>query len=322
MMRIALLGASSQIAKDLILSYAEKGCDELLLYVRDQVSATQWLQQNGLSGRYNLHAYQDYGLEPHDAVINFVGVGDPQRAAAMGASIFSITQEYDDMVMRGLSMHPERRYIFLSSGAAYGSTFLEPVTAESMSHIAVNALLPQEYYAVAKLHAEAKHRAHPQFPIVDLRVFNYFSRTQDINARFFITDILRNIRDDTTLSTSPDYMVRDFIHPDDFYQLVQCVLNGPKQNDVLDCYSKAPVDKPELLEAMREHFGLNYEIGPANNVAVNATGTKPHYYSLNRKAAALGYQPAFSSVEGLLVEASAILGRNVQQYQDNTEKQR
>jgi nucleoside-diphosphate-sugar epimerase len=306
MRHVAILGASSQIARDLILSFAAQGEVEPLLYVRDVEATRQWLARHALS--FAVAPYAEYGLVPHDAVINFVGVGDPQRAAAMGASIFSVTQQFDDLVMAGLRQHPERRYIFLSSGAAYGSTFLEPANADTVAHIAINALPPQEYYAVAKLHAEARHRSEPGLAITDLRVFNYFSRTQDLNARFFITDILRAIRDGVTLRTSADYMVRDFLHPSDFHRLVTCVLAAPPRNMALDCYTRAPVDKPALLAAMSEHFGLVAEIAPATAVAVNATGAKPHYYSLNRKAAEIGYQPVHSSLEGLLLESRAILG--------------
>jgi hypothetical protein len=35
---------------------------------------------------------------------------------------------------------------------------------------------------------------------------------------------------------------------------------------------------------------------------VNATGNKPHYYSLNRHAENFGYVPALNSIQGLVVE--------------------
>jgi len=41
---------------------------------------------------------------------------------------------------------------------------------------------------------------------------------------------------------------------------------------------------------------------------VNATGSKPHYYSLNRQAAELGYHPAYSSLDGVVAESAIILG--------------
>ncbi len=311
MKRVAILGASSQIAKDLILSFARgghtAGHTDLLLYVRDTAAAQRWLAAHRLD--FAVAAYADYGQAPHDAVLNFVGVGDPQRAAQMGGAIFGVTQEFDDLALRELQRHPERRYIFLSSGAAYGSTFLEPAGPDTRASIPINAITPQDYYAVAKLHAECKHRALPELAITDLRVFNYFSRSQDLKARFFITDILRAVRDKQVLQTSAGAMVRDYLHPQDFHQLVECVLAAPAGNRVLDCYSAAPVDKATLLATMQRAYGLQYEVNEAP-AGVNATGAKPHYYSLNRQAAELGYHPAYSSIDGIAAESAIILGRD------------
>jgi nucleoside-diphosphate-sugar epimerase len=304
MSRIAILGASSQIAKDLILSFAQRAQSDLLLYVRDCAAMQHWLASHGLV--HSVFSYAEYGRDDHDAVLNFVGVGDPQRAAQMGGEIFSVTQKFDDLVLDDLKNHPQRRYVFMSSGAAYGSAFLEPVGPNTRASIAINALVPQEYYSVAKLHAESKHRALDDRAITDIRLFNYFSRTQDMNSRFFITDILRAIRDGETLQTSSDYMARDFLHPADFCRLVDCILAAPAGNRVIDCYTRAPIDKPALLSAMQQKFGLKYQM-VEGGAAVNATGGKPYYYSLNRQAAELGYQPAYSSQDGVILESTYVL---------------
>jgi nucleoside-diphosphate-sugar epimerase len=216
------------------------------------------------------------------------------------------------MALGYVRQHPDCRYIFLSSGAAYGASFDEPVNEKTKATIAINNLQPQDWYAVAKLHAECRHRSLPHLPIVDIRVFNYFSHTQDMEARFLITDILRAIRDKTVLKTSSDYIVRDFIHPSDFYQLVSVLLAAPATNTVVDCYSRAPIDKPTLLAAMQEKFGLQYETTQAA-VSVNATGGKPQYYSLNTRAAEFGYQPALTSLQGVLQEATAMLQQQTTQ---------
>ena len=79
---------------------------------------------------------------------------DPVQAAAMGASIFDVTLKYDEMALDYVRQHPHCRYIFLSSGAAYGSSFDEPVDENTKAVIAINNLQPQDWYAVAKLHAE------------------------------------------------------------------------------------------------------------------------------------------------------------------------
>jgi nucleoside-diphosphate-sugar epimerase len=306
---LAILGASSQLASDLILSMVAAGRSDLLLYVRGLEDTQKWVDMRGLNAHCRVLPYEQYGEVAHDAVLNFVGVGDPRRALDFGISVFEITERFDRLILKELICHPQRRYIFLSSGAVYGNSFREPVTAQSCANIPVNAIGAKDWYAAAKLRAELGHRALTELPIIDLRVFNYFSRTQDLSARFLITDIVRAVRNNEVLRVSSDFIVRDFLHPRDFHQLVECVLAAPPVNMPLDCYSAAPIDKPTLLNVMGERFGLRYEESPVGAVvAPNATGAKSCYYSLNRRAEEFGYHPAYSSLTGVLQEAAAILG--------------
>jgi len=305
-MRTAILGATSQIARDLIVSFSNMGGKHLHLFARRPSEVTKWLASVGLSARYPVDDFSNFANHEFDAVINFVGVGSPARAVAMGNSIFDITLRFDELALDYLNTHSACRYLFLSSGAVYGSSFNEPAKRDTPAVVAINDLAPHEWYGIAKLHAECRHRSHPEFSIIDIRVFNYFSRTQDINTRFLIADILRAIRDKTVLKTSADYIVRDFLHPSDFYGLVKALLSTPATNTAVDCYSRAPIDKPKLLEIMQEKFGLCYEITETQD-SINATGGKPYYYSLNTRAADFGYQPAWTSLDGILNEVSAIL---------------
>jgi len=304
-MRIAIVGATSQIARDLIVSFSETADDNLHLFARRPDEVTKWLVATGLEGRYPTDDFPEFPKLEFDAVINFVGVGNPAQAVAMGNTIFDVTLRFDEMVLEYLQSHPTCRYLFLSSGAAYGSIFTEPAKIDTPAIVPINKLAPHEWYGAAKLHAECRHRAHAELAIVDIRVFNYFSRTQDIEARFLITDILRAIRDKTVLKTSSDYIVRDYLHPSDFYRLVSALLVAPAANLAVDCYSCAPIDKLTLLEALQNEFGLRYEI-TEENMGVNATGRKPHYYSKNIRAADFGYQPSLTSLEGILKEMKAL----------------
>lgn len=307
-MNIAILGATSQIARDLIISFFATEDKQLHLFARRPDEVTKWLASVGMPGRYPVYDFTVFDKQELDVVINFVGVGNPAQAVAMGNSIFEITLRFDEMVLGYLQTHPACRYLFLSSGAAYGSSFKEPANRDTPAVVAINNLAPHEWYGVAKLHAECRHRSYSKLPIIDIRVFNYFSCTQDISTRFLITDILRAIRDGAVLKTSPDYIVRDFLHPSDFYKMVIALLAVPPENAAVDCYSRAPVDKPALLAAMQQKFGLRYEIDKAS-VVVNATGYKPHYYSQNTRAADFGYQPSLTSLEGILLESAKILSR-------------
>ncbi|SAL51159.1 NAD dependent epimerase/dehydratase family protein [Caballeronia sordidicola] len=304
-MRIAILGATSQLGKDLTLSFMT-GADELVLFARRPGAVTQWLESIGAPGRYQVADFDRF--DQHDrfnAVINFVGVGDPAQAAAMGASIFDITLKFDELALTYVRAHPECRYIFFSSGAAYCSRFDQPVDASTRSLVAINQLRPEDWYSIAKLHAECRHRSLPELPIVDIRVFNYFSRTQDMTARFFITDTVRAIQSGKTLATSAENITRDYLGPDDFYQLVQRILNAQPANDVVDCYTKAPVEKLTLLSELQQRFGLKYRV-TTDPAVINATGAKMHYYSTNRKAEAFGYTPTKNSLDNVLDELALV----------------
>lgn len=301
-MRIAILGATSQIAKDLIRSYAAQKQHELVLYARRPDAVMRWLTHEKLTERHMVAAFPAFTTDEHfDAILNFVGVGNPAQAVAMGASIFDVTLKYDEMALGYLRSHPQCRYIFLSSGAAYGSSFDSPVDVSTRAAIDINRLQSQDWYGVAKLHAECRHRALAHLPIVDIRVFNYFSHTQDMEARFLITDIVRAIRDKKVLRTSAEFIVRDFIHPSDFYSLVDAIFTAPVANAVVDAYSKAPIDKKTLLSALQEKFGLQYEF-TETDADVNATGKKTYYYSINSINDIFLYKPKLNSLESILRE--------------------
>lgn len=306
-MRIAILGATSQIAGDLIRSLGEAGRHQLYLYARRPAA----LRPEGAAGAAIVHAgdYASFAAGPDfDAVINFVGVGDPAAAARMGADIFDVTLQFDQLALGYVRAHPRCRYLFLSSGAAYGSRFPRPADRDTPAIVPVNQLAPQDWYGAAKLHAECRHRAHGDLPIIDIRLFNYFSASQDLGARFLVCDALRAIRDRTTLRTSAENIFRDYLHPEDFRRLVETLLDAAPANAVVDAYSRAPVDKFTLLAGLEERFGLAYEVAE-RAVGVNATGSKAHYYSLNTRAADFGYAPALSSLEGVVREAAVLLGR-------------
>lgn len=306
-MRIAFLGATSLIAQNLVLSFATNSKHELVLFARRPEAVTEWLTYVDLYGIYQAHCFDKFIIQDqYDAIINFVGVANPNKAVAMGASIFDVTLQYDELALTYIQQHPTCRYIFLSSGAAYGATFESPVSLNSKAVIDINNLQPHDWYGVAKLHAECRHRSLSPLPIVDIRVFNYFSYFQDTSARFLITDILHAINHKTILMTSADLIVRDFIHPSDFCNLINAILEAPATNTVVDCYSKKPIDKLSLLKKIQEKFGLKYEITKSTNI-VNSTGSKPHYYSLNKSASDFGYQPTHSSLDGVIKELQSAL---------------
>lgn len=303
-MKIAIIGATSQIAKDLIISFSEDHTmHELVMFSRSPEKAIYQFNQFEKKIDYQNLAYTDFDVDlEFDVIMNFVGVGDPAQAKIMGAKIFEITEHYDNLALNYLKTHPACKYIFMSSGAVYGGNFDEPVDKSTPAKININDLQPTDWYTVAKLYAEAKHRAMCKYAIVDIRIFNYFSHTQDMNARFLITDIVRAIKNNEVLKTNSDNIVRDFITPPDFYRLIISIINRPNLNLPIDCYTKAPVDKFSLLEMCQREFGLNYEI--VELAGVNGTGFKANYYPI---VPSDQYAPMFSSLLGVKYEMTCLI---------------
>lgn len=304
--RIAVLGATSQLAGDYV-AQAAAGDDALVLFARDPAAAARGMARRGCDGRFPVAPLDAFGTDDFDAVLNCIGVGDPARAVEMGAGIFDATRRWDDRVLAFLRDRPATRYVFLSSGAVYGDAFDHPVTSDSQAIYPVNRLGPSNWYALAKLSAEAAHRATPDRSIIDLRIFNYVSRTQDPAMRFLVTDMIRAVREARVFETTHQSITRDFLDPPGLFALISAAFAAPAgTNAPADAYSRAPIEKLALLGVMADTFGLDYRFVDSADT-VQATGAKPHYYSLDRTAAAWGYDPPHSSAEVIVAEAGAML---------------
>jgi nucleoside-diphosphate-sugar epimerase len=303
-MKIAIFGANSQIAKDLLLSFSKKKKYEFSLFVRKVELLNKWINNKNLNESYQVQEYSEFSNhQKYDVIINFVGIGDPAKAQKMGSNIFKVTEQYDDMALEYLKQYKRTKYIFLSSGAVYGGNYQEPVNKDTIATIDINNLKSTDWYALAKLYAEAKHRSLSDLSIVDVRVFNYFSHTQSMNARFLITDIIHAIKNKEVFKTSSENIARDFITPPDFYNLIRTIIDFKPINIALDCYTKSPVLKFDLLSEFGSKFGLKYEVGKDIDI-VNATGVKLNYYSVNKAAKSMGYNPKNTSLEGIIQEVN------------------
>lgn len=292
-MKIAVVGATSQIAGDWVKHLKLKNEHVLFLYGRVANTHT------------GVKDYREFGNEDYDVVVNFVGVGDPARAADMGASILEITNRFDDMVLAYLERKPTCRYVFLSSGAAFGSGFEEAASENTLASFRINQLGAQDWYGVSKFYAEAKHRALKDLGIVDLRVFNYLSYSQSIESRFMITDAARAIYNRSVFKTNSLDLVRDYLSKTDFCLLMDCILNAEKCNCAVDCFSAAPVSKFELLNTLNTHFGLQVEVAQQIDF-VNATGVKLNYFSTNHTPALrMGYKPQVTSIDNVVAVVKA-----------------
>jgi nucleoside-diphosphate-sugar epimerase len=267
----------------------------------------------GLPAPHAPHQVADFKNFPdhvYDLVINCVGFGSPQTLQDNLANIFRITTSFDDLVLDYLSGHPQTLYINLSSGAAYGLDFSHPVDEQSPARFNLNNLQAEEFYGIAKLHSEARHRALPRLNIVDLRIFGYFSRHINLTGKSLLSEIISCLENRQVLVTNPVNIQRDFLHPQDLVALIDSCLSHCPLNTSYDAYSRKGISKFELLDFFAGAYGLEYKIDSSHQ-ALTVTGQKNHYYPTGRKAEKIGYSPSNSSLEGISVEAAAILLRQV-----------
>ncbi|MDR3578466.1 MAG: NAD(P)-dependent oxidoreductase [Oryzomonas sp.] len=295
--RIAILGATSHIAKGLIAAWAGREERELVLYARSPDRVREFISLIGCKDPVILPV-EDFGRIRCDVIVNCIGIADPGKLSNEMATIFTLTETWDRRVMDYVSTCPDALYINLSSGAIYGSEFSQPVNEASPAVFPVNAMTASEFYGIAKLHAEARHRAASGLNIVDLRIFSYFSRFIDPATRFLMTDIILALKSGNEMLTTTNNIVRDYVNPDDLVSLMDLLVARKSLNGVYDVYSRKPVTKFEILESFAADFGLHFRV-IEDAKPVTATGTKDHYYSLNYRAAELGYQPRHSSLDSL-----------------------
>ncbi len=303
---IAILGATSHIANGLIYGFHRKGESMLHLFARSLDRVHDFLATIRCRDHVAVMHLESFFESECDIVINCVGIGDPGKLRGAEASIFRLTENYDNLILDYLDSHPGAFYINVSSGAVYGTEFARPADASTRYSVDANNITVPEYYGVAKLNAELKHRAFTKLNIVDLRIFSYFSRFIDPQSKFLLTKILSCIKKKQTFETGPDNIIRDYAHRDDLLSLIEASTSRKTLNDAFDVYSLKPISKFEILDFFSRQYGLKYTV---KDVAQGAspTGSKNHYYSINRKAEKIGYSPRFTSLDCIIQEAKAIL---------------
>jgi len=303
--KTAILGATGHIAKSLIDGFHRLGYYELFLFARSLDYLSGFL--TGIKcDNASCKPFEGFAGEEYNVIINCVGIGDPGKLKNAGALIFRLTEAYDNLVLDYLKTHPDTLYINISSGAVYGTDFEQPAENATCTRLGVNHITSQDYYGIAKLNSEAKHRALADLNIIDLRVFGFFSRFIDPKAQYLINEVIDCVRGGKELVTGPSNIVRDYVHPQDFLSLVNKCITEHTINDVFDVYSLKPVTKFEMLEYFSAEYGLKYIVD--NNMrASTATGTKDHYYSNNKSAQRIGYMPRFTSLDSIAQESQVVL---------------
>lgn len=309
MKRVAILGSTGHIAKNLIYGLSSKNY-KLYLFARNLSSLNSFIQNElNITENISVHDFSNLNHYKYDVIINCVGIGDPGKLRKAGGSIFKLTEEFDNLIMEYLEVNNETLYINLSSGVAYGSNFNTPADQNKSAIININNISFTDYYTISKINTEVKHRAYSNFNIVDLRVFGFFSRFIDLKTPYFLSDIFNCIKEKKEFITGNHDMVRDYIHPKDFLDIVERCITVNEINDVFDVYSQEPITKFQMIDHFVANYNLKVKI-EEDKILTSVTGVKSNYYSLNKRAEVLGYKPKFRSINSITDELSIMLHKH------------
>ena len=314
---IAIFGSTGHIGKNLISFFIKNNDFKIFLFSRD-IKKFESLKMI-FSDTMSFNTYDDFGKNEYDVIINCVGISNPNAFEKNSRSIFDTAEFYDTMVLDYLKNFPTTLYINLSSGAVFSREFDKPVDDSSTYKFDVNGINKGEMYSISKMYLESKHRSLPDLNIVDLRIFGFFSRFIDVNAGFFMSELLQALKNKSEFVTDKKDFVRDYVNPKDFYDLTKNCIANKKINDVFDVYSKEIISKFQILEECFNKFDLKFKLVEKIE-SISPTGVKKNYYSLSRKAEKINYSPQFSSLETILNESSLFLENSHISFSQNKPK--
>jgi len=302
--KIAIVGATSHIAKGLIFFLKDDKSINLHLYARDLEKVSVFLKQIDYQDPVLKH-FSELNDDRIDVIINCIGISFSADSNTLGGNVFELTEHFDHLILNYIQNNQETTYINFSSGAVYGASFYQPASESTKTIIDVNNIRTEDYYRIAKLNAEAKHRSLDNYNIIDLRIFGYYSRFIDLSKNYLMTDIITCLKDNRILKTGPDNIIRDYIHPSDLANIIR-VCCEIEINQAMDVKSKNPISKMEILKYFKKHYGLKFEI-VEDYGGHSATGEKLNYYSENNNCDPIKFRPKYTSLECIEMETKALL---------------
>ena len=301
MMKIAILGSTGHVGKNIIYYFSKEKNFELFLFTRDEKKLEKITLQYGIKNNFSIRKYDEFNDSQYNVIINCVGLSDPARIEASKGEILESTRTFDILTLEYLKNFSETKLINFSSGIVYGGEFSFPITDTVLIDETYNYKNIKSEYALSKINSEIKHRASKHLNIIDLRLFSFFSRFMDLESKFFMSEVVSSIKENKTLFTDNTNFYRDYIHPEDLFLFIKKCVNKNSINGAFDLYSKKPIGKFEVLASLESKYGLKYKIDSGTKV-INPTGFKKNYYSKSRKADLLGYKPKYSSLDTISEE--------------------
>lgn len=301
--KVAILGATGYIGRSMVAT-ANANDFQAVPFSRDVTRAAEIFYSYSIVAPI-IFTYENFLNQEFEIVVNATGVGSPREIIKDPNKVFSVTEEMDALLFSYLEKHPNTRVFNISSGSVYGLSARQEISNETLATFNPEQFGFGDYYSLAKLHSEAKHRALLNYHIVDLRVFAFISRWLDHEESFFIAEVAKCLLTKKTFYTRPDDMVRDYCTANDLWEVINFLSKRPRMNEVFNMKSLSPVTKFELLNKLKDEADL--EFGVEDIKEKSPTGSKKVYAPKESRLEALGYCPQKTSLESVIGEIKGLL---------------
>ena len=136
--RIAILGATSHIAKGLIYNFSSLCYKNIFLFARSLTRLQCFLNEINCKHKWTNKKIDEFERYDYDVILNCVGMGTPSKVKEAGSDAFNLVEKFDNMILRCLADNTKTLYINFSSGAVYGDNFTTPVDDSSFSKWSIN----------------------------------------------------------------------------------------------------------------------------------------------------------------------------------------
>lgn len=251
-MRLILAGGNSPLGRDLRAELSRLGYSCVFM---------------SRSPRAGELAYSSLNQEKPDAILNLIG-GNRQ-------SVSTSDVEYALMLGQALLLRAIELSIplvHLSSGSV-----LQPTTGSVSSNAPLRRPPFQSTYEELKVRFEELHEAHSASNCtLDLRLFSFVGQTFLTSSPYFLAEAFAAIRDLRVLECTSDDFVRDYSGASEVAAAIDSAFRHGVRGKA-NIWSKKPVSKFEMLEGLRQEFGLNFKIiaGESNSTSHYHSGPEP-----------------------------------------------
>ena len=159
-MKIAILGSTGHVGKNLAYYFGNEYTHELFLFSRNEKKLEKTVSQLGLKKNFSVRTYDEFNNSKYDVVINCVGISDPAKIKSSQGTILETTEKFDTMTLDYLERFPESKLINFSSGIVYGGNFSSPITKTILidENFDGGKKNGRSEYALSKINSEIKHR--------------------------------------------------------------------------------------------------------------------------------------------------------------------